>query len=109
MNVKSEKNRLLLADVIVQCWKSPEYIRKLAHDPKGVLEQEGIEGISEDIQINVLENTVLKKHLVLPADQASITFFPVISEIIRKSLPLLEGLFRDNCSRVRASEERQRR
>jgi hypothetical protein len=91
MDTKSEKNRLLMADVIAQSWKNPEYLRSLVANPKKVLSDAGVEGLTDDIQLHVLENTVKKKHLVLPAAEISPTYLPLLSEMLRKSLPLPEG------------------
>ncbi len=91
MDAKSEKNRLLMADVIAQSWKSPEYLRNLVANPKKVLSEAGVEGISDEIQLHVLENSAKKKYLVLPATEIQATYFPLLSEMLRKSLPLPEG------------------
>lgn len=91
MDSKSEKNRLLMADVIAQSWRNPEYLRNLVANPRRVLSEAGMEGLTEDIQLNVLVNTPTKKHLVLPATEIETTFFPRFTEMLRKSLPLPEG------------------
>jgi hypothetical protein len=92
MDTKSEKNRLLIADVIAQSWKNPEYLRNLVANPKKVLSDAGVEGLTDDIQLHVLENTARKKHLVFPAAEIQpTTYLPLLSEMLQKSLPLPEA------------------
>jgi hypothetical protein len=92
MDIKSEKNRLLIADVIAQSWKNPEYLRKLVANPKEVLSDAGVEGLSDDVQLRVVENTAKRKHLVLPAAEIQpTTYLHLLSEMLQKSLPLPEG------------------
>ena len=80
-----------MADVIAQSWKDPEYLRNLIANPKKVLSDAGVEGLTDEVQLHVLVNTDQKKHLVLPATEIQSTYFPLLSEMLRKSLPLPEG------------------
>jgi len=91
MDTKSEKNRLLMADVIAQSWKNPEYLRSLVANPKKVLSEAGVEGLTDEIEVHVLANTAKTKHLVLPAADIQPTYLPLLLEMLRRSLPLPEG------------------
>lgn len=62
----SDRNRVVIADIIAKAWQQPDYKAAFIADPKKILWEAGIEDIPETMQIRVLENTANRKYFVLP-------------------------------------------
>jgi hypothetical protein len=55
-----------IATLIAKCWTDPKFRARFLRDPKQVI-AEAVLGVTEDVQIVVVQDTPTKRHIVLPA------------------------------------------
>lgn len=92
VTVNNEKNRLILADVVAKCWNDPAYKRDLINTPKTVLKEAGIEGITPEVAVNILENSDTVKHVVIPGEEQVGKLGEQVADFFTKQLPLQPGI-----------------
>ena len=56
----------ILSQIFLECWREDTFKQRFLNDPKSVLTEYGI-STTDDIDIEVVENTDRKVHVVLPA------------------------------------------
>ena len=86
----TEKNRVILADVIVKIWQDTQYKAMFIAEPKKVLQAAGIEDISEETELQIIENTPKRQYFVLP-DEFSTDYGNEITASMQALLPLSPG------------------
>ncbi|MEM1322957.1 MAG: nitrile hydratase subunit alpha [Bacteroidota bacterium] len=88
MDTNSEKNRLIMADVVAQTWNDPKFKAKVLDDPKKVLVKAGVEGIGDNHHIVAHANSDNKKYIVLPAGLSPHQYMPQLSKFLSRCSPL---------------------
>ncbi|MEX4005370.1 NHLP leader peptide family RiPP precursor [Paraburkholderia sp. EG285A] len=86
----SDKLRIVAATVIAQAWRDPAYKASVLQNPKAALATAGLT-LPDSVQVSALENTVLNKYIVLPA-QERLQADPVAGAKLLKAIaPLPKG------------------
>lgn len=92
MSENSAKNQLIMADVIAKTWNDPAFKADLINNPKSLLQEAGVAGITDGINIKVLENSDTLKHIVLPPEESVEDLKKSVGDFVTGMLPLPAGL-----------------
>ncbi|MEH1770589.1 nitrile hydratase subunit alpha [Nostoc sp.] len=83
----SDENRLIIANLIAKIWHDSAYKASFIDDPKKILQAAGVNDISEDVKIQVVENTPKRQYLTISADYSPDEWHEIIG-FIQHSLAL---------------------
>lgn len=92
MTVNSEKNSLILADIVAKCWNDSAYKENLIKSPETALIEAGIKGISHEVSIKILENSDSIKYVILPSKDKVAELGGQVRDFLSKLLPFAPGL-----------------
>ena len=87
----SEKQRVVVAQMIAKMWKDPDYRKQVIADPKAALEAAGI-ALDGNMQVRVLENTATIKYLPIPTQDTLSKNPDLMGKVMAAVLPIPEGL-----------------
>jgi hypothetical protein len=101
MPKESDKNRVILAQLVARMWRDPAFRDTVKRDPRKALTEAGV-SVPPTVHIRVLENTDKVTHIVLPP-QSVISASPgILQKIMERALPIPPGtevnLVQDNDS-----------
>ena len=85
----SERNKVIFASIVANCWKDKEYRDRFIAAPNDVCLSEGII-IPEGMKFIVRENTPQSTYAVLPSQDAEVAI-EQFAEVLKAVLPLQEG------------------
>ena len=87
---ETDRNRIILADVITKIWQDLQSKEDFITEPKKVLQEAGIDNIPKEIELRVIEDTPERQYIVLPLD-FSTEEFNGFSTSMQSLLPLKAG------------------
>ncbi|MCW5315507.1 NHLP leader peptide family natural product precursor [Nostoc sp. KVJ3] len=80
-----DKNRLIVADIIIKVWNDLQYKSMFIAEPKRILQEAGVNNIPEIIEIQVLENTSERQYIVFPEEVHTNDYIAVLSRVRYKN------------------------
>jgi hypothetical protein len=83
----TDKNRLIVADIITKVWNDSQYKSMFIAEPKRILQEAGVKNIPEIIEIQVLENTSQRQYIVFSQEVSTNEYNDLIG-CIQNLLPL---------------------
>ncbi len=78
------RNSQIREKIIVRAWKDPQFKNLLLKNPRAAFKEMGVE-ISENIQVNVIEESASSYTFVIPASPAN------VSKLSEKELAAIVG------------------
>lgn len=87
---ETDRNRLIIADVIMKVWQDPQYEKALVAEPKKFFKEAGIDDIPEEIELKTIKNSSERKYFVLP-EEFSTDDCSKLTASMQSLLPLSSG------------------
>ncbi|MBD2287818.1 NHLP leader peptide family natural product precursor [Microcystis wesenbergii FACHB-1317] len=64
-----ERNKLIWGEIVARAWRDAAFKQQLLSNPKAVLTEAGM-SVPEDVELQVVQDTPILRHLVLPVAPA---------------------------------------